>query len=48
MSYAFHRRLKFRRTFWQRVWDFRVTASNEGFWATVWQAVNAAWQDDFQ
>ena len=47
MSYAFHKRLRFSRTIWQRIWDFRVTARNDGFWATVWQAVIDAWREDF-
>jgi hypothetical protein len=48
MSYKFHRRLMFRRTIWQRIWDFRVSANGTGFWATVWQAVKDAWQEDFR
>lgn len=48
MSYAFHKRLRFSQTIWQRIWDFRVTARNEGFWATVWQAVKDAWQENFK
>jgi hypothetical protein len=48
MSLAFHKRLKFRRTFWQRVWDFRVTADGKGFWATVWQTIKEAWTEDFR
>ena len=48
MSLAFHKRLKFSRTFWQRVWDFRVTVHNEGFLATVWCAIKDAWREDFR
>ena len=48
MSLAFHRRLRFRRTFAQRVWDFKVTANGQGFWATVWATIVEAWREDFR
>lgn len=48
MTPAFHRRLRFRRNFLQRVWDFRVTADGKGFWATVWQTIKEAWREDFR
>ena len=48
MRYAFHKRLKFSRSFWQRIWDFKVTARGEGFWATVWTTIVEAWREDFR
>lgn len=48
MSLAFHRRLKFRRTFAQRLWDFKVSANGTGFWRTVWAAIVEAWTEDFR
>ncbi len=48
MSYAFHKRLRFRRNLWQRIWDFRVTARGDGFLRTVWATIVEAWREDFR
>ena len=46
----FHPRLRFRRSFAQRLCDFRVTVRNgeaAGFWRTLWRSIVEADTEDF-